>query len=90
MTARTFLVVFRPKNTFKPTWEQDARNPSLLLTHWTYNRSPQVTWFGSHRAMVLGGGTPANSDPPVAARSVLPRRELALAGRARDVGHDGI
>ena len=64
-TARTFLVVFRPKNTFKPTWEQDARKPSLIWTHWTYNRSPQVIWFGSHRAMVLGGGTPVNSDPPV-------------------------
>jgi hypothetical protein len=32
----------------------------------TKNRSPLVISFGSHRAMMVGGGTPVNSDPPVA------------------------
>ena len=49
----------------KVRWEPDSGRLSTIWTHLTKNRSPLVISFGSHRAMMVGGGTPVNSDPPV-------------------------
>ena len=65
LAIRTFLQVFRLQRPLQARWEPDAGKPSTIWTHLTKNRSPLVISFGSHRAVMVGGGTPVNSDPPV-------------------------